>query len=98
MTLNDFFAWNMRRFALSNDLPPLTEDDCDELFSLFAEAGLPDTAMSEEMADGYLTTCVIGPEPPAVHHWRPMPLRQRPEIQKMLRHLTRQDTFYYAHS
>ena len=69
MTLNDFFTWNMRRFALSNDLPPLTEDDCDELFSLFAEAGLPDTAMSAEMADGYLTACVIGPEPPAVHHW-----------------------------
>jgi uncharacterized protein len=63
--------------------------------------------MSAEMADGYLTACVIGPELPAVHHWMegifgqptlPICAHGAQQEQKMLRHLTRQDAFYYAHS
>jgi uncharacterized protein len=69
MQLNDFFAWNMKHMAASPDLEPMTDDDCDKLFLLFMEAGLPETAMTAEMADGYLTACVVGPESPPVHQW-----------------------------
>lgn len=47
----------------------MTELELDELFDLFTNAGLPSTAMNPEMADGYLTACVIGPELPPVHEW-----------------------------
>ena len=47
----------------------LTEAECDELFALFDEDSLPDTAMSAEMADGYMTACVIGPVPVPAHEW-----------------------------
>ena len=47
----------------------LTEAECDELFALFNDDSLPDTAMSAEMADGYMTACVIGPVPVPAHEW-----------------------------
>ena len=67
--MNDFFAWNMGRPRPWEEQPPLTQEDCDELFRLFDEAGLPSTAMTAEMADGYLTACCVGPKPVPVHEW-----------------------------
>ena len=48
---------------------PLTEAECDELLALFDDARLPKAAMSAEMADGYLTACVVGPVPVPAHEW-----------------------------
>jgi uncharacterized protein len=47
----------------------MTEAEYGELFSLFDTSGLPEAAMSAEMADGYLTACVIGPEQPLSFEW-----------------------------
>ena len=69
---NDFFAYNMQlsmgeeREASNAVMSPA---EFDELFDLFSTAGLPDTAMNPEMADGYLTACVIGPDCPPTHEW-----------------------------
>lgn len=67
--MNDFFAWNMGRPRPWEEQPALSDEDCDELFRLFDEAGLPPTAMTAEMADGYLTACCVGPQPVPVHEW-----------------------------
>lgn len=47
----------------------LTEDEQDDLFSLLNQPHLPDTAMTAEMADGYLTACAIGPHPVDTAEW-----------------------------
>lgn len=67
--MNDFFAWNMSVRRPFDQRPAFTEAQCDELFALFEEAGLPETAMTAEMADGYLTGCQLGPNPVGVHEW-----------------------------
>lgn len=67
--MNDFFAWNTSHSRPWEERPALTEEDCDELFHLFEESGLPPTAMTAEMADGYLTACCVGPKPVPVHEW-----------------------------
>ena len=67
--MNDFFAWNMQRVRPFDVRPALTEAQCDELFTLFDEAGLPATAMNAEMADGYIAGCQTSPQPVAVHEW-----------------------------
>jgi uncharacterized protein len=68
--MNDFFDHNLRH-PLPQQSPhqPLTEVECDELFKLFDDAGLPATTLSAEMTDGYLTACVVGPVPVPAHEW-----------------------------
>ena len=66
---NDFFTWNLSTHRDLDAMPKLADADHDELFRLFDEAGLPSTAMSVEMADGYLTAGAVGPEPPMVHEF-----------------------------
>ncbi|MBH2009141.1 MAG: UPF0149 family protein [Xanthomonadaceae bacterium] len=66
--MNDFFDYNLRH-PLPQQSPRLTEADHDELFKLFGDASLPATTMSAEMADGYLTACVVGPVPVPAHEW-----------------------------
>ncbi len=68
--MNDFFNYKLRH-PLPQQSPHqrLTEAECDELFELFNDAGLPAAAMSAEMADGYLTACVVGPVPVPAHEW-----------------------------
>ncbi len=68
--MNDFFDYNLRHpLPQQNPHQPLTEAQCDELFKLFDDAGLPATTLSAEMADGYLTACVVGPVPVPAHEW-----------------------------
>ena len=68
--MNDFFDYNLRHpLPQESQHQPLTEAECDELFSLFDDTSLPATAMSAEMADGYLTACVVGPTPVPAHVW-----------------------------
>ena len=59
--MNDFSSYNAAHPLPAEPHPPLTRAECDELFSLFNDAGLPASAMSAETADGYLTACAIGP-------------------------------------
>jgi uncharacterized protein len=66
---NDFFTWHLSTYRDLDALPALTDADYDALFRLFDEAGLPSTAMTVEMADGYLTAGAVGPEPPMVHEF-----------------------------
>ncbi len=68
--MNDFSDYLLRH-PLPQQSPHqrLTEAECDELFALFDDAGLPKSAMSAEMADGYLTACVVGPVPVPAHEW-----------------------------
>lgn len=72
----------------------LTEDEQDELFSLLNQPDLPDTAMTAEMADGYLTACAIGPHPVDTAQWleaifgqASMPACARPAQKDRLLHL-----------
>jgi uncharacterized protein len=67
--MNDFFHWNLTRIRPFDQRPALTEAQRDALFDLFKTAGLPDTAMNVEMADGYITGCELSPQPVAVHEW-----------------------------
>jgi uncharacterized protein len=67
--LNDFFSWNMGAYRPADAPPPLRALDRERFFELFKHAGLPDTAMNAEMADGYLMGCVAGPEPMMVYEW-----------------------------
>lgn len=68
--MNDFFDYLLRH-PLPQQSPhqPLTKAQFDALFSLFNDPSLPDTVMSAEMADGYLTACVVGPVPVPAHEW-----------------------------
>ncbi len=67
--MNDFFTWNLLHPTDFDDTTPMGEEEADELFDRFAQARLPAQAMSAEMADGYLSACVVGPDTPAVHEW-----------------------------
>jgi uncharacterized protein len=67
--MNDFFIWNLRHPAEFDNAMPMSEAEADELFDLFDQTQLSAHAMSAEMADGYLTACVIGPDPPPLHEW-----------------------------
>ncbi|MEO7159937.1 MAG: UPF0149 family protein [Polaromonas sp.] len=66
--MNDFFDYNLRH-PLPQKSQRLSEAQCDELFSLFDDPSLPATTLSAEMADGYLTACVVGPTPVPAHEW-----------------------------
>lgn len=68
--MNDF-SDHLLRHPLPPQSPhqPLSEAECDELFAVFDDDSLPDAAMSAEMADGYLTACVVGPVPVPAHEW-----------------------------
>lgn len=67
---NNFFAWNLKKDPQILNLPRLTEEEHDELFALYSDAGIPETAMGNmEVVDGYLTACICGPELPPVHEW-----------------------------
>ncbi|MDT8990662.1 UPF0149 family protein [Curvibacter sp. APW13] len=47
----------------------LSSAECAELFELFSDAGLVRSAMSAEMADGFLTACAVGPVDVPVPAW-----------------------------
>ena len=65
---NEFFSWNLLR-PFEEHPAPLTEDEEGELFVLMDDPALHEDAMNAEMADGYLTALVIGPDTPPVHDW-----------------------------
>jgi uncharacterized protein len=67
--MNDFSGYNTAHPLPVEPPLPLTHAKCDGLFSLFNDAGLPASAMSAEMANGYLTACVIGPINVPSHEW-----------------------------
>lgn len=68
--MNDFLSYTAAHpLPADTPHPPLTRAEGDELFSLFNDAGLPASAMSAEMADGYLSACVIGPIDVPSHEW-----------------------------
>ena len=68
--MNDFYDYTQRHpLPPQNPHQPLTEDECDELFTLFDDDCLSDSTMSAEMADGYMTACVVGPVPVPAHEW-----------------------------
>ena len=67
--MNEFFNWNMRHGTPWDTSPPLTNDEHDELFELMNDPAIPEAAFSIEMADGYMTACVVGPMPVPVHEW-----------------------------
>ena len=70
IAMNDFLNYTAAHpLAPQEPLQPLTPAECDELLGLFASAGLPASAMSAEMADGYLTACAIGPLDVPSHEW-----------------------------
>lgn len=68
--MNDFSDY-LQRHPLPRQSPhqPLTEAQCDELFGLLDDDILPGATMSAEMADGYLTACVVGPVPVPAQEW-----------------------------
>ena len=67
--MNEFLPWVMAHNRPWDARPPLNAQEHDELFVLMAEPSLPANAMSAEMADGYITACVVGPAPVPVPHW-----------------------------
>ena len=67
--MNEFFMWNMRHSRPWDKQPRLTEDEQDELFALMNDEAIPAEAMSTEMADGYMTACIVGPDRLPVHDW-----------------------------
>lgn len=67
--MNEFFLWNMTHEKPWNATPRLTDAEQSELFDLMADPAIPEHAMSIEMADGYLTACIVGPMPVPVHQW-----------------------------
>lgn len=67
--MNEFLPWVMAHNRPWDAQPPLNAQEHDELFALMSEPSLPADAMSAEMADGYITACVVGPAPVPVPHW-----------------------------
>ncbi len=67
--MNEFFLWNMRHGKPWDATPRLTEEEEEELFALMADPAIPESAMPIEMADGYMTACIVGPAPLPVHEW-----------------------------
>jgi len=65
---NEYFTWNMHHWRTGEDAL-LSEQERQELFDLMNGDDLPETALSAEQADGYLTASVIGPELMLVHEW-----------------------------
>jgi uncharacterized protein len=68
--MNDFLAYcTAHPLSLPHPHQSLNSAECDELFELLESAALPASAMPAEMADGYLTACVISPVPVHAHEW-----------------------------
>ncbi len=92
--MNEFFLWNLRHNKPWDVQPRLNDAEHDELFELMADPSLPDDAMSAEMADGYMTACLVGPMRLAVHQWMEtifaqptLPLPHDSQRQQRLLHL-----------
>jgi len=67
--MNPFVDYIAHHPAILAPHAPLSEDEQDELFQLLNQPELPETAMTAEMADGYLTACVLDPHPVDTHDW-----------------------------
>ena len=67
--LNDFFAWNMGQWHSIAEDRLMAEAEQQELFDLMVSEDLPETAMTMDVADGYLTGLAIGRHAPMVHEW-----------------------------
>ncbi len=67
--MNEFIQWTLRHSRPWDIQPPLTEAEQDQLFELMGDPSLSEDAMSIEMADGYMTACIVGPVPVPVPHW-----------------------------
>ena len=92
--MNEFFQWNLLHHRPQDVQPRLTDAEIDGLFELMNDASLREDAMTIEMADGYMTACIVGPHPVPVHYWletifaQPtLPLPHDTERQQRLLHL-----------
>ncbi len=95
--LNEFFAWNMGQWRAMEPDRLMQEAEQQELFELMAGDDLPETAMTMDAADGYLTGLVLGRDAPMVHEWMEalfgqptLPLAHDGARQQRLLHLLRQ--------
>jgi uncharacterized protein len=55
--------------AVLADHHPLSEAEQDELFDALNQPGLPETCMTAEMADGFLTGCALSPHAVDLPDW-----------------------------
>lgn len=92
--MNEFFQWSLLHKRPQDARPRLTDSEIDALFELMSDASLQEDAMTLEMADGYMTACIVGPLPVPVHYWletifaQPtLPLAHDTERQQRLLHL-----------
>jgi uncharacterized protein len=92
--MNPFVDYIAHHPALLAPHNVLTEEEQDELFALLNQPELPGTAMTAEMADGYLTACALGPHPVDTADWleavfgqASMPACASPEQKDRLLHL-----------
>jgi uncharacterized protein len=62
--MNEFFQWIFKHSKPWDIQPHLSDAELEELFELMSDnEHLPKGAMSMEMADGYMTASVVGPDP-----------------------------------
>jgi len=67
--MNPFVDYIAHHPAILADRTPLSEDEQDELFEALNAPDLPDDCMTAEMADGFLTGCVLSPHPVDTAEW-----------------------------
>lgn len=67
--LTDLTQWAQAQDGSAPPPEALSEAECAELFELFDAPGLVRSAMSAEMADGFLTACAVGPVVLPVAQW-----------------------------
>ena len=62
--MNEFFRWILKHSTPWDIQPPLSDAELDELFGLMSDnEQLSKGAMGMEMADGYMTASLVGPDP-----------------------------------
>ncbi len=66
---HDLTQWSQALDESAIAATALSETECAELFELFDAPGLVRSAMSAEMADGYMTACAVGPVAVPVAQW-----------------------------
>lgn len=67
--MNPFVDYIAHHPAILADRHPLSQDEQDELFNALNMPDLPDDCMTAEMADGFLTGCVLSPHTIEMSDW-----------------------------
>lgn len=67
--MNPFVDYIAHHPAVLSQQQPLTEDEQDELFNSLNQTDLPDDTMTAEMADGFMTGCVLSPNDVDTADW-----------------------------